>query len=75
VAEEAKAAVERALAPLDQALADREWLLGRFTAADIVTGATVLWASGYKLLEGHPGLLDYAKRLKERPAFQRSRKD
>jgi glutathione S-transferase len=75
VAEDAKAAALRALLPLDRALADREWLLGRFTAADIVTGGTVLWASSVKLLEGHPALLDYAKRIKERPAFQRSRKD
>ena len=75
VAGDAKAGVERALAPLDKALAARDWLLGAFSAADIVVGATVLWASGLKLLEGHPALLAYAKRLKERPAFQRSRKD
>jgi glutathione S-transferase len=75
LAEDAKAAVERALTPLDQALADREWLLGRFTGADVIVGGTVLWASSVKLLEGHPALGDYAKRLKERPAFQRSRKD
>ena len=75
VADDAKAGVERALAPLDKTLAARDWLLGPFSAADIVVGATVLWASGLKLLEGHPALLAYAKRLKERPAFQRSRKD
>ena len=75
VAEDAKAGVERALAPLDRALADRQWLLGSFTGADVVVGATLLWASGMRLLESHPSLLDYVKRLKERPAFQRSRKD
>src|SRR5438045_3786801 len=35
VAKDAKAAAERALAPLDHALKEREWLLGPFTAADI----------------------------------------
>ena len=75
VAEDAKAGVERALAPLDRALADRQWFLGSFTGADVVVGATLLWASGMRLLESHPSLLDYVKRLKERPAFQRSRKD
>src|SRR5256885_12445889 len=75
VAEDAKTGVERALAPLDRAVADRQWLLGSFSAADIVVGATLSWASGMRLLDGHPALLDYVKRLKERPAFQRSRKD
>jgi glutathione S-transferase len=76
VAEDAREGVERALAPLDRALADRQWLLGNsFSAADIVVGASLLWASGLGLLEGHAALLDYVKRLKERPALQRSRKD
>ena len=75
VANDAKTGVERALAPLDRALADRQWLLGSFSAADIVVGATLAWAGGLGLLEGHPVLLEYVKRIKERPAFQRSRKD
>src|SRR4051812_20596001 len=36
VAEDAKAGVERALLALDRALADRQWLLRSFSAADIV---------------------------------------
>jgi len=38
-------------------------------------GATVLWASSLKLIEGHPAVVAYANRIKGRPAFQRSRKD
>jgi glutathione S-transferase len=75
VAEDAKAAAERALAALERSLGNREWLLGRFTAADIVVGATVVWASVLKLLDPYPALVSYVKRLKERPAFQRSRQD
>ena len=75
VAQDAKTGVERALAPLDRVLADRQWLLGSFSAADIIVGATLSWAGGLGLLEGHRALLDYVKRLKERPAFQRARKD
>jgi glutathione S-transferase len=75
VAEDAKAAAERALTAVEKSMQGREWLLGRFTAADIILGGTVLWALGLKLLEGHPALVGYANRLKDRPAFQRSRKD
>jgi glutathione S-transferase len=40
-----------------------------------VVGATVVWASVLKLLDPYPALVSYVKRLKERPAFQRSRQD
>jgi len=75
VAEDARANARRALAAVETSLQGREWLLGRFTAADIIVGGTVLWAFGLKLLEEHPALVEYANRLKDRPAFQRSRKD
>jgi len=75
VAEEAKEGAERALAALERSLGDRDWLLGRFTGADIIVGGSVLWASSLKLLEGHSTLASYARRIKERPAFQRSRQD
>src|SRR4051812_21517429 len=39
-AQEAKSALERALVALEKGLGDREWLLGTFTAADIIVGAT-----------------------------------
>jgi glutathione S-transferase len=75
VAAEAKEEADRALGALESSLGDRDWLLGRFTGADIIVGGSVLWASSLKLLEGHPTLASYARRIKERPAFRRSRQD
>src|SRR3954471_3022134 len=75
VADDAKSAAGRALAAVQTSLQGREWLLGRFTAADIIVGGTVLWALSLRLLEEHPALVEYANRLKDRPALQRSRKD
>jgi glutathione S-transferase len=75
VAETAKADVERALAAPEAALNGREYLLGSFSAADVIVGGTLLWAAVQKLLAGHPALEAYVDRLKQRPAFQRARKD
>jgi glutathione S-transferase len=50
------------------------WLLGeRFTAADVVLGALVVWAGALGALASHPSLQEYAKRCAARPAFARSR--
>jgi len=54
---------------------DGEYLLGRFSAADIVLGSVVLWGASAKLLEGLPVLKAYADRLKARPAWARSRQE
>ena len=51
------------------------YLLGQFSAADIVLGSVVLWGSSAKLLEDLPSLKAYADRLKARPAWARSRRD
>jgi glutathione S-transferase len=59
----------------EKALAGRDYLLGTFSAADVLVGATLVWAAGQKLLAGHRPLEDYVRRLKDRPAFQRARKD
>jgi glutathione S-transferase len=75
VAESAKADVERALAAPEAVLKDREYLLGSFSAADVIVGGTLLWAAVQKLLGGHPALEAYVNRLKGRPAFQRARKE
>ncbi len=59
---------------LEQALAGRTYILGeQFSAADVTIGSTLVWAQFMGLTNGHPTLEAYAKRLSERPAFQRAR--
>jgi glutathione S-transferase len=63
--------VARVLAP---ALTDKPFILGaQFSAADVMLGATLIWAGGIGLLAEHPELVKYCERLQERPAYKRSR--
>jgi glutathione S-transferase len=48
------------------------YLLGeRFTAADVVVGASLRWTMKFKLLPELPEFVAYTQRLAERPALQR----
>jgi glutathione S-transferase len=48
------------------------YLLGeRFSAADVVVGASLRWLMQFKLLPELPEFVAYTKRLAERPALQR----
>jgi glutathione S-transferase len=48
------------------------YLLGeRFTAADVVVGASLRWTMQFKLIPELPEFVAYTKRLAERPALQR----
>jgi glutathione S-transferase len=63
------------LAPVAEALGDREWLTGRFTVADIMM-VTVLRSLGHTDLVGdYPKLAAYQARGEARPAFQRALAD
>jgi glutathione S-transferase len=58
---------------LSGVLKDRKYLLGaRFSAADVVLGATLSRLLYQKVLPQDPVLLDYNSRLTVRPAFQRA---
>jgi glutathione S-transferase len=47
------------------------WLMGeQFTAADVVIGANVRWATIFKLIPERREFLDYAARIAARPAAQ-----
>jgi glutathione S-transferase len=63
-----------AIAPvLANALRGRTYMLGeQFTAADVMIGGMLGWATFMGLLGDHPELQAYVKRLAERPAFQRA---
>jgi len=79
-AERSAAAVEKARTSfavvakvLSNALTGRDFILGeQFSAADVMIGSTLAWAGFMGLLADHPALQAYAKRLSERPAFQRA---
>lgn len=58
---------------LERSLDGREFLLDRFTAADVLIGSVVFFAERLGLNQGFPGLSAYAARLAARPAFQKAR--
>ena len=73
----ARTKFDQVVTALERELADgRQFILGEaFSAADVVLGATVGWARVMKMLEGHPLVDAYAKRLSDRPASKRARAD
>jgi glutathione S-transferase len=76
VAERARAALPQLFSVLEEALAGRSFLMGeQITAADVVVGSNVMWASAMGLLHTHANLSAYARRLHDRPACKRARAD
>lgn len=64
---------EAALDTLERTLRDREFLLGAFSAADVMVGYTVLVAKALGLVgEDHRAVDAYLARLTERPALRRA---
>lgn len=63
-----------ALRVLEDALREQEFLLGgQFSAADVVAGSVLIWAATLIELDAFPVLRAYIARLRERPAYARSR--
>jgi glutathione S-transferase len=56
-----------------QAIAPGPYLMGaKFTAADVVVGSNLRWATLFKLIPEHKDFSDYLARLGERPALKRA---
>ena len=56
-----------------KAVAPGPYLIGeRFTAADVIVGATLRWGMMFKLIPERPEFTAYAARLAQRPALQRA---
>jgi glutathione S-transferase len=62
--------VNARLAALSEWLAGRDYLLGRFTAADILMATVLRFIRHTDLVAGFPRLDAYVKRCEARPAFQ-----
>ena len=57
---------------VDRELGDKPYLLGAFTAADVMMGFPLELAARQGQLEAWPRLLAYVERLRERPAYARA---
>ena len=63
----------RMLTAVDQALAEREFLAGEFSGADIMTGhATIVAARLGADLSGKPNVQAYVERLQARPGLSKA---
>jgi len=67
-----KAEVAKQLDYLERELGDKDYLLGAFTAADVMMGFPVELAERHGHLAGRPRLLAWLERLRARPAYQRA---
>lgn len=71
--EEARAEVARSLAPLDAQLTGKEWLLGRFTVADVAVAPSLAAAPMLGIdLDRTPAVAAWMKRMAERPAWKKT---
>lgn len=62
---------ERVMASIDQALSASPWLLGaRFSAADVVMGSTLNFATMFGAIPKEGRIREYVERVAARPAFQ-----
>lgn len=70
--EEGRAEVDRCLGPLDAVLAGNEFVLGRFTAADVAIAPTIVNAPLLGIDLGRtPAVAAWLKRMTERPAWKK----
>ena len=68
---QAQRLLSKAVAPVEEALEGREYLIGDFSAADIMLGHSLFMANRLgQVSEAMPNLKGYIKRIEARPAFQ-----
>ena len=69
--EQAQRLIKKALTPIDQELSDKNYLIGNFSAADVMLGHACYMSNHLGCInEDMPNLQAYVKRIEERPAFQ-----
>jgi glutathione S-transferase len=68
---QAQRLLSRAVAPVEGALEGREYLIGNFSAADVMLGHSLFMANRLgQVSDEMPNLKGYLKRIEARPAFQ-----
>ncbi|MEE3328524.1 MAG: glutathione S-transferase family protein [Myxococcota bacterium] len=71
--EQAQRLLGRAVAPVNDALSGREYLVGAFTAADIMLGHSIFMANRLGQVSDEMGhVKEYIGRIEARPAFQKA---
>lgn len=70
-----EAFLESRLKHMDQVLADRTWLAGTFSVADIVMVDALRLVDRFNRLEPYAACRDYIARATARPAFQKAHAD
>ena len=69
--EQAQRLLKKALRPIDQELSDKKYLIGDFSAADVMLGHACYMSNHIGCVnDDMPNLKAYVKRIEERPAFQ-----
>ena len=73
VVADARGRAQVTLGVLENALGDKDYLIGEFSGADVMMGFTLLAAKLLGVLDDRfPNLQRYLKRLEARPAFQKA---
>ena len=60
----------RGLARLEAHLTGRDWLLDRFTVADLMVAECVRYGQAHPVMQSYPLVSDWLSRAQARPAFQ-----
>lgn len=70
---QAQRLLARAVQPIEEDMAGKDYLAGDFSAADTMLGHSVLMAERMQIVnDEHPNLKAYTARLKARPALQKA---
>ncbi|MDC0061412.1 glutathione S-transferase family protein [Pseudomonadota bacterium] len=73
VLNQAKSLLTKSLAPVNENLADKDYLIGDFSAADLMLGHSCFMASRLGCVsEEMQNIKDYVARINARPAFQKA---
>jgi glutathione S-transferase len=73
VLNQAKKLLSKALAPVNDALADKDYLIGDFSAADLMLGHSCFMANRLGCVtDDMQNIKDYVARINARPAFQKA---